>query len=88
VEKISLRDVPARVAMTLLEYADAAGARRDGLELELPRTQDQLAAELATTRESIERALGRLRKDGIIDQAGSRVRINSAARLEAVAHPA
>jgi CRP-like cAMP-binding protein len=87
VEKISLKDVPARVAMTLLEYAEAAGRAGDGTEFILPRTQDQLAAELATTRESIARALSRLRRDGIITQFSGRTRIESVARLEAVAHP-
>ena len=82
VEKISLRDVPARVAMTLLEYAERAGPVRDGAELVLPRTQDELAAELATTRESIARALGRMRREGAIEQRGPRVRIRSVAALE------
>lgn len=87
VEKISLKDVPARVAMTLLEYAERAGRVADGAEFELPRTQEQLAAELATTRESVARALSRLRKQGVIEQAGARIRIRDVARLEAVAHP-
>jgi CRP-like cAMP-binding protein len=87
VEKISLRDVPARVAMTLLEYAESAGSLGTGAEFVLPRTQDQLAAELATTRESIARALSRLRRDGLIAQSGSRIRILSAAGLERLAHP-
>ncbi len=84
VEKIGLRDVPARVAMTLLEYAERAGPVRDGAEFVLPRTQDELAAELATTRESIARALSRMRKEGAIEQRGPRVRIRSVARLEAL----
>ncbi|HEX8361452.1 MAG TPA: Crp/Fnr family transcriptional regulator [Longimicrobium sp.] len=78
VEKISLRDVPARVAMTLLEYAEASG----GAEFRLPRTQEEMAAELATTRESVGRALARLRRDGAIDQRGTRVRIVNLDRLQ------
>lgn len=85
VEKISLKDVPARVAVALLEYAEAAGALRDGGEFDLPRTQEELAAELATTRESVARALARLRRDGIIWQEGAHVRILSMNRLEAAA---
>lgn len=84
VEKISLRDVPSRVAMTLLEYAERAGPVRDGTELVLPRTQDELAAELATTRESIARALSRMRREGAIEQRGPRVRIVSVAALESL----
>lgn len=84
VEKISLKDVPARVAMTLLEYGERAGAPGDGAEFDLPRTQEDLAAELATTRESIARALARLRREGLIAQRGPRVRILSVAGLEAM----
>lgn len=86
-EKISLRDVPARVALTLLEYAGRDGPAADGVEFELPRTHDQLAAELATTRESVARALSRLRREGIIAQAGTRITVRSLARLAAAAHP-
>jgi CRP/FNR family transcriptional regulator len=85
VEKISLRDVPARVAMTLLEYAERKSEPCDGLEFELPRNQEQMAAELATTRESVARALAQLRRAGAIEQRASKVRILDCRRLEAVA---
>jgi len=85
VEKISLRDVPARVAMTLLEYAGAAEGGTTGTAFELPRTQEQLAAELATTRESVARALARLRREGLIAQRGTRIQILNPARLQIVA---
>lgn len=86
VEKISLKDVPARVALTLLEHGERAGRLRDGVEFDLPRTQEAMAAELATTRESVARALARFRRDGIIAQQRARVRILSLERLEEVAH--
>lgn len=85
VEKISLKDVPARVAVSLLEYAEAAGAVVDGAEFDVPRTQEEMAAELATTRESVARALARLRRDGVIAQTGARIRIADLGRLEAAA---
>lgn len=87
VEKISLRDVPARVALTLLEYAERFGPVHDGMEFTLSRTQEDLAAELATTRESVARAIARLRRDGVVEQKGSKVRIRDLSRLEAVAYP-
>ena len=87
IEKISLKDVPARVAMTLLEYAERRGPPRDGLEFDLPRTQEDLAAELATTRESVARAISRLRRDGAIEQRGSHIRIRNLAALESTAFP-
>src|SRR5690606_9138948 len=46
VEKISLKDVPARVAAALLEYAEAAGVPGRGGAFDLPRTQEEFAAEL------------------------------------------
>jgi CRP/FNR family transcriptional regulator len=85
VEKISLKDVPARVAMTLLEYAEAGAGSHDGSEFILPRTQEEMASELATTRESVARALARLRREGAIEQRGTRVRIVNLDRLQAAA---
>jgi CRP-like cAMP-binding protein len=85
VEKISLKDVPARVAATLLEYAEVDGVVTRGTEFRLPRTQEELAAELATTRESVARALSRLRREGIIDTRGARVRVVDPVALEAIA---
>jgi CRP/FNR family transcriptional regulator, cyclic AMP receptor protein len=85
IEKISLKSVPARVAMTLLEYGERVGSPRDGLEFELPRTQEDLASELATTRESVARALAGLRRTGAIETRGSRVRIRDLAKLESAA---
>ncbi len=86
VEKISLKDVLARVAVTLLEYAERAGPPTDGTRFELPRTQEELAAELATTRESVARALSRLHADGIIERHGGRITIRDIAALEACAY--
>lgn len=84
VEKISLRDVPSRVAMTLLEYVERQPGGGDA-EFELPRTQEEMAAELATTRESVARALSSLRKRGAIAQKGSRIRVLDIRQLESVA---
>jgi CRP/FNR family transcriptional regulator len=85
VHKVSLKDVGARVASALIDYADAASAFRDGAVFLLPRTQEELAAELATTRESVARGLARLRRAGIIVQDGPHIRILAADRLAAIA---
>lgn len=81
VEKISLRDVPARVALTLLEQAERSGELHDGISFELRLTHEQLAAELATTRESVSRAMSRLQQDGIIVRTGRRLTIPDLANL-------
>jgi len=82
VEKVSLRSVPSRVAKSLLELAEGAGVLRDGGKFTLSKTQSDLAHELATSRESVARALGVLRRRGIIATEGRRVTILSLADLE------
>ena len=82
VEKISLRDVPSRVGLSLLEFAAAAGEGDRSRAFELPRTQAELADMLATTRESVSRALRALRNEGLIEQKGTRVRIPDPDALE------
>lgn len=90
IEKISLRDVPARVGLTLLEFAgnrtgesmDAPGAAKLDHAFTLPVTQSELAESLATTRESVARALRTLKDEGMIEQQGSRVRIVDPLALE------
>jgi CRP/FNR family transcriptional regulator, cyclic AMP receptor protein len=85
VETISLKDVPARVAVTLLQYAEAAGSLAPGARFRLPRTHEEMARELATTRESVARAFSRLRREGAIGGAGAEVVLLDLARLEAAA---
>jgi CRP/FNR family transcriptional regulator len=87
VDFLSLRSVPARVASALLEYAERGNgaAAQDGVRFTVPRTQEELAAELGTTRESVARALHRLRRDGVIRQRGARVELCDAEALRALA---
>lgn len=81
VEKTSLRSVPSRVASVLLEWAEKAGTRDKGGSFRLARTQSEMAHELATSRESVARALGQLRRDGIIATEGREVTVLSLERL-------
>ena len=81
VEKVSLRTVPSRVAKTLLEQAEREGSLEDGSSFRLSKTQSDLAHELATSRESVARALGDLRRKGIISTEGRRITILSLAEL-------
>ncbi len=75
VDRLALKSVPARVAATLLEVAAAAGCARDGGELALRSTQEEMAAELGTTRESVSRALSTLRRRKVIRTEGQKVLI-------------
>jgi CRP/FNR family transcriptional regulator len=81
VERISLRSVPGRVAKILLERAEGEEAAKDGGTFTLPGTQSDLAHLLATSRESVARALGDLRRKGIIATEGRRVTIRSLSHL-------
>lgn len=83
--RISLKSVPARVAAALLEEAEAAGAAHDGGAFALPFTQEELATELSTTRESVSRAIGGLREDGVLSREGGLFRIESLAALQEAA---
>jgi CRP/FNR family transcriptional regulator len=85
VEKVSLRDVGSRVALALMEFAEQAGQRRPGGSFEVPRTQSQLAAELATSRESVARALAQFREAGLVEQKGRRVTIRDLGGVERTA---
>lgn len=88
VEKVTLLDVPARVAATIVEAAETAGVFRDGGTFIVAQTQEEMARGLATTREGVARALARLRNEGIIEQEGARIRILDAAALDAAARGA
>ena len=85
VEKVSLKSVPGRVAATLLEVAERAGERIDGGRFRLQKTQSELAQELATSRESVARALGDFRRQQLIRSEGRDVLLLSVDGLEKVA---
>jgi CRP/FNR family transcriptional regulator len=76
IETIAFRDVAARLAMLLADYADRDGApESDGsVRLTLERTQDELAAEIGTARESVSRAFRQLKqKQMIVSRNGKRL---------------
>lgn len=67
-ETLAFRDVAARLAMLLAGYAERGGtATPAGVEIELDRTQEELAHEIGTARESVSRAMKQLRRKGLIE---------------------
>lgn len=85
VETVAFRDVAARLAMHLADFAESAGST-DGssVTIDLDRTQEQLATEIGTARESVSRAFKQLRKVGLVlDQHGASLRVAPAAQLRA-----
>jgi CRP-like cAMP-binding protein len=83
IETVAFRDVAARLAMLLADYAERTGVREgDGVVLELPRTQDELATEIGTARESVSRAFKQLRSAGMVRaRKGSRLALALPDRL-------
>jgi CRP/FNR family transcriptional regulator len=67
-ETLAFRDVAARLAMLLVGYAERVGvATASGVEIALDRTQEELAHEIGTARESVSRAMKQLRRKGLIE---------------------
>jgi CRP/FNR family transcriptional regulator len=87
VETVAFRDVAARLAMWLADHAERHGtARGDALALTLDRTQEELAAELGTARESVSRAFRQLAASGLIrSRRGRQLVVVEPARLRAFA---
>lgn len=87
-QTLAFRDVAARLAMLLADYADRIGTpSADGaVELVLDRTQEELSLEIGTARESVSRAYRQLRQQGLIESLGGhRLRIPDVERLRALA---
>lgn len=85
VETLAFRDVAARLAMLLADHAEHRGQPEgDGVALDLERTQEELAAEIGTARESVSRAMKQLKVRGLIrKQTGMRLLLAPAERLRA-----
>jgi CRP-like cAMP-binding protein len=70
-EKLTLKDVPARLASYLLEHA--AEGPDGSAYVELDVTKTSLAAELGTVPETLSRALRRFADAGLVFQEGKRI---------------
>jgi len=81
VQTLSL-DVPARVASYLFQRSLAVGEPGDeGLVVELGMRKADLAEALGTVPESLSRAFGRMRDEGIIEVRGSTVLVHDVGAL-------
>jgi CRP/FNR family cyclic AMP-dependent transcriptional regulator len=88
-ETLAFRDVAARLALFLAEYATEHGEPTpEGVVIVLDRTREELSLDLGTARESVSRALKQLAQRGIIEPLGRhRIRIPDVARLRTLARP-
>jgi CRP-like cAMP-binding protein len=79
-------DTLGRVARVLHELADAHGrADGDRLVLDPPLTQHELAGLVGASRESVVRALGELRRRGLVETGRRRLVVHDPAALAALA---
>ena len=75
-------DLEGRLVKKLLELADAHGKQVDGaVEIEVPMTQEDLAAMIGATRASVNKLLGWYEDRGAIQRRGRRIAIFDADRL-------
>ena len=85
-ETLAFRDVAARLALLIVDYAERAGRpTAAGVVVHLERTQEEIAVEIGAARESVSRALKQLRRGGLIRPAGRHdILVPDLARLRAL----
>jgi CRP-like cAMP-binding protein len=74
-KSLAFLDVYGRVAMRLLDLAGRYGMEKEGIKLDLRLTQAELATWVAATRESVNKALGAFRDQGLIAVEGQTITI-------------
>ena len=83
-ESLAFLDVQSRIAATLLALADRHGIQKHGIEIDLRLTQGDLASYVAATRESVNKALGSLRDQGLVAIDGQTITVIDAQGLQAL----
>jgi CRP/FNR family transcriptional regulator len=86
IDTLAFRDVAARLAILFVGYAERSGTETpEAVELTLGRTQEELALEIGTARESVSRAIRQLKESGLVEvlDGGNRIRIPDVAKLRA-----
>ena len=88
-ETLAFRDVAARLALFLSQYAEEHGTQTpDGVEVTLNRTREDLSFELGTARESVSRAFRQLREKKLIATRGrNRILIPDLSALRSLSRP-
>lgn len=80
IESLASQPISSRLAGHLLSRLDE-GERLDGGVLLPPMTHDELASIIDSSRESVSRALGRWRRQGIVGSKGRRIAVLTPDRL-------
>ena len=83
IEDLSFTTVRQRLIALIVRLAQASPKRtHDGVQLELDKTQQDLAAELGTVRELVSRNLGRLQAEGYLEVSGRNIVVKDLAGLK------
>ncbi|WP_231571063.1 Crp/Fnr family transcriptional regulator [Gordoniibacillus kamchatkensis] len=76
---------PGALASTLIRLCNSYGvATKDGIRIDAKLTNTELADFIGATRESVNRMLSDLKKDGIIDMSGGHLVVKSLAELKSI----
>ncbi len=74
IEELSFTTVRQRLIAAILRLTRTNGAAtKDGIQIELPQSHQELAAELGTVRELVSRNLSRLQAEGFLELEGRRI---------------
>jgi CRP/FNR family transcriptional regulator len=83
IEDLSFTTVRQRLIGLIVRLAQASSTRTsDGVQVELNKTQQDLAAELGTVRELVSRNLGRLQAEGYLEVNGRNIIVKDLAGLK------
>jgi CRP-like cAMP-binding protein len=83
IEELSFTTVRHRLASFLLRQAQKQGQRKDGgIEISLPASNQEFAAQIGTVRELVSRNLSRLQAEGMIEVDGRNVLITDIKALQ------
>src|SRR3712207_23680 len=86
---VAYREVPARLARAILRLLESEGVMcREGPKLPTPYTHAQLASMIGANREATTRALGALRRQGVVEVRDRRVHVTNPEALYRTAHRA
>ena len=84
IEELSFTTVRHRLAAFLLRLARTEGRRsREGVEITLPASNQELAAQIGTVRELVSRNLSRLQSEGVLKIDGRCVTVLDLKALQA-----
>lgn len=85
IEELSFAEVPARLAAYILELAERKSNFYQGKTyLELDMKKGELASRLGTVSETLSRTFRKMKEEGILEVAGSRVIIMDMTRLKSL----